>query len=167
MSLIRPEIRARLWRGRELWVGLGLAALFLRGAMLSFGVTRWVAAALALAAIGFAVAGWRRMRLRPETEGLGVVETDEGRITYWGPLDGGTVDLDALAELAIDHRSVPPAWVLVSAEGRALHIPVTAGGQDALLDALETLPGLSDRQLLAARAKPEGRHRLWSRSRVS
>ncbi|WP_138465087.1 hypothetical protein [Poseidonocella sp. HB161398] len=163
MSLIRPEIRAGLWRGRELVAAAGLVLLGLWIALATFGVTRWLGWAVLLAGVALGIAGWQRMRLRPKEQGLGMIEADEGRITYWGPLDGGSVERDLLSAVAIDHRSHPPVWVLSQPGAPDLHIPVTAGGQDALIDTLNSLPGLTEARLVAARnRRGEGRYRLWS-----
>ncbi|WP_172326874.1 hypothetical protein [Mangrovicoccus sp. HB161399] len=167
MSLIRPEIRAGMWRGREMLSGAGTALFGLWMVLSTFGVTRWLGWAVLMAGIGLAFAGWQRMRLRPKEAGLGLVEADEGRITYWGPLDGGSVERDLLTGVAIDLGSYPAVWILSQQGGPDLHIPVTAGGQDALLDTLNSLPGLTASRLIAARSREGGgRHRLWSANRI-
>lgn len=165
MSLIRPEIRAAAWRGREMLTGLGLALLGAWASVGSFGLLRWLGIVVVLASLAFAYTGWQRMRLRPRATGQGVIEVDEGRITFWGPLDGGSVGRDALRSVSLDHGNHPATWVLRETDGTTLHIPVNAGGQDALLDALDTLPGLSSGAVLAAlQAQSEQHHLVWSRS---
>ncbi|WP_108260508.1 hypothetical protein [Mangrovicoccus ximenensis] len=167
MSLIRPEIRAGMWRGREMLAGAGIGLAGLWIALSTFGVTRWLGWAVLLAGLGVCVSGWQRMRLRPKEPGLGLVETDEGRITYWGPLDGGSIERDLMTGLAIDLGSHPPVWILSQQGGPDLHIPVTAAGQDALLDTLDSLPGLTAARLIAARRREGGgRHPLWSANRI-
>ncbi len=165
--MIRPEIRAGLWRGREMVAGAGTGLFGLWIALSTFGVTRWLGAAILLAGLALILAGWQRMRLRPKEQGLGMIEADEGRITYWGPLDGGSVERDLLSAVAIDLGSYPPVWVLSQQGGPELHIPVTAAGQDALVDTLNSLPGLSAARLASARERGgDGRHLLWSANRI-
>ncbi|MBE3638064.1 hypothetical protein [Mangrovicoccus algicola] len=167
MSLIRPEIRAGLWRGREMVAGAGAGLAGLWIVLATFGVTRWLGAAILLAGLALILAGWQRMRLRPKERGLGVIETDEGRITYWGPLDGGSVERDLLQAVSLDLDSRPPVWVLTRRDGPDLHIPVTATGQDGLVDTLNSLPGLSAARLARARARQGGgRHLLWTAKRI-
>lgn len=162
MSLIRPELRAAAWRGREMLVGLGAALLGSWAVLGSYGVLRWLGYAGLAAGVGLAVAGWQRMRLRPRDEGQGVVEVDEGRITFWGPLSGGSVSRDALQSIALDHGNRPATWVLKEFGDTAVHIPVNAAGQDALLDAFDALPGLSSRAVLTALETRDGKtHILW------
>ena len=166
MSLIRPEVRAGLWRARELVTGVGVSALALYLATETFGLTRWLFYVILVASLVFAFAGWQRMRLRPRDQGQGVVEVTEGQISYFGPLDGGIVAHDALLSVALDHGNRPATWVLSQSDGTRLHIPVNAAGQDNLLDALNSLPGLSAAALLHALNAQDGqRHILWSAPR--
>lgn len=163
MPLIRPEVRAAAWRGRECLTGLGIMVLGLWAAWDSFGLLMWLGYGAVIIGAMLALAGWQRMRLRPQTEGRGLIEVDEGRVTYWGPLDGGAVERDTLRSVVLDHRQFPATWTLSDSTGTILHIPVNAGGQDALLDAFSALPGLSTQAILTAiEAKDGQRHLLWS-----
>lgn len=122
----------------------------------SFGVTRWVAVALGLLGLGLVWTGIQRWRFIRGTGGPGIVEVDERRITYWGPLSGGTVDLDDLLRLDLDPGGRPAHWVLTPRTGEALALPVSAQGAEALLDAFTALPGLRTEALLAALSRTEG-----------
>lgn len=89
----------------------------------------------------------QRMAFRVETPGEGLVEIDEGRISYFGPRTGGSVGLTALVRVEIASRPhVPPdsgfAWILTADDGSRLVIPLGASGADRLPDALSPLPGL-------------------------
>jgi hypothetical protein len=152
----RPEIRAALWRGREVLAGLALVLLALWLSLGSFGITRWVAGAMGL--LGFAVAwtGLQRMRFARGGGGPGVVTVDERQLSYWGPLTGGVVDLDNLLRLDLDPSGQPAHWVLTPIKGEALAVPVTAQGAEALLDLFTALPGLKVEALIAALGRTNG-----------
>ncbi|MBB93678.1 MAG: hypothetical protein CML68_03595 [Rhodobacteraceae bacterium] len=149
MSFIRPEARAALMRWREVLIGAALAALGLSWAMGPGGLLGWIGWALALAGAALAVTGLRRMRFRQGTDGPGVVQVDEGKIAYFGPLDGGAVAASELERLILDPTDQPPCWVLEQPGSPALHIPVNAAGSEALFDAFGALPGLDTRRLLS------------------
>ncbi len=80
---------------------------------------------------------------------MGVVQLDEGRLTYFGPLSGGSVVVREIVSVGIDPRHRPAHWVLDDAEGR-LFIPVDAEGVDALFDVFALLPGFDLGAVLAA-----------------
>lgn len=165
--MIRPEIQQAAWRARELLAGAMLIVLGLWASLGSFGLLRWIGVALVVIGLATAFTGVQRLRLRPNGPGLGAIETDEGKLTYWGPLNGGTVDIDDLIELAIDTGNRPITWVLSDQQGTTLYIPTTATGHDALLDWLSSLPGLSTARLAnllaQARATPPERRVVWTR----
>lgn len=128
-----------------LWMALG-----------TFGVTRWLAGALGLLGVGLLWTGAQRWRFARPGRGPGVVEVDERRLTYWGPLSGGTVDLDDLLRLDLDSDSSPPCWVLVTLRGESLSVPVNAERAEALLDLFTALPGLRTEAMLAALERTGG-----------
>ena len=148
MSFVRPEARAQLMRWREVLIGGGMAALGLVWAMGPGGLLGWIGWALILAGAALAVTGLRRMRFRQDGLGPGVVQVDEGRISYFGPLDGGAVAASELERLILDPTDHPACWVLEQPGSAPLHIPVNAAGSDALFDAFGALPGLDTRRLL-------------------
>ena len=156
MADLRPDLRDALRRGREALAGVAVIALALWVGLTTFGVTRWLAAALGFLGLGLVWTGVQRWRFVRGSGGPGVVEVDERRITYWGPLSGGTVDLDDLLRLDLNPGSQPAHWVLVPRSGEALVVPVTAQGAEALLDAFTALPGLRTEALLAALSRIEG-----------
>jgi hypothetical protein len=156
MSFIRPEIRAAMFRWREALVGAGILLI---GFYWSFGVLpgllSWIGyLALFLGAALF-FAGLQRGRARMGGGGPGIVQVVERRIGYFGPLNGGLVDLDAVTSISLDPTEHPRHWVITHEGGPPLHIPVNAEGADVLFDAFASLPGLSPGRV-ASTLKHEG-----------
>lgn len=156
MNFVRPEVRAAILRWREALVG---AAVLLLGLYWSFGLKpgllSWIGyLALFLGAALF-FAGLQRGRARVGGGGPGVVQVVERRIGYFGPLNGGLVDLDAITSLSLDPTEHPRHWVITHEHGPALHIPVNAEGADVLFDTFASLPGLSPGRV-ASTLKHEG-----------
>jgi hypothetical protein len=147
--VIRPEVVAALSRWREALAGVTLAAVGLWAAMASFGLLAWLGWAAIAAGAALIFAGIQRGRFRGRQGGPGVVEVTEGRIAYFGPLDGGTAALSEIEELRLDPTAAPPVWVLVQPDRPPLSIPVNAEGADQLFDAFAALPGLRTGHLLA------------------
>lgn len=148
-GFIRPEARAVLWRWRE---ALGGGGLLCAGALFAFGPGGLVGVlgAIAMLAGGALIAmGLQRGRFRGRRGGPGIAELDEGQITYFGPLSGGTVALGDLSELALIRTRQTPHWRLTTSDGQ-LFIPVDAEGADGLFDAFTVLPGLKMQRMLAA-----------------
>lgn len=153
---MRRELREALRRGREALAGLGVVLFALWWGIGTFGLTRWLAVALGLFGLALVWTGLQRLRFARGGEGPGVVEVDERRLTYWGPLAGGRVDLDELLRLELDPGARPARWVLTPRAGEPLVVPVDARGAEALLDLFTALPGLRTEALLAALARTEG-----------
>lgn len=144
MSFVRPAARTVLMRWREALVGAGILLL---GVYWSFGVTpgllSWIGYLLVLLGAALLFAGLQKGRARIGGGGPGVVQVVERRIGYFGPLNGGIVDVDAITSLGFDASEHPPHWVLTHDAGPALHIPANAEGSDVLFDVFSSLPGLS------------------------
>ncbi|QEW18740.1 hypothetical protein LA6_000915 [Marinibacterium anthonyi] len=149
MSFIRPEARAHLMRWREVLIGGAMALVGLSWAMGPGGLLGWLGWVLVAAGAALVVTGVRRMRFRRDGLGPGVVQVDEGRISYFGPLEGGAVSASELERVILDPTNFPPCWVLEQPGWPPLHIPVNASGSDALFDAFGALPGLDTRRLLS------------------
>ena len=154
--MIRPELRAALWRGREV-----IAA----GAVVAFGL--WVAAQggyvllpfgllVAVFGVGLGVQAWRRLRFAQGADAPGVVEVDEGQISYMGPALGGFVSVPELVELRLVTLRGRRLWRLKQADGQALLVPVDATGAEGLFDVFAALPGMDMPALLAV-LEPEGK----------
>lgn len=163
--MIRPEAAAALTRWRD--VLIGGAALILGTVLVATSSGLPTLFGLALLAVGgvLLVAGLRRARFRTGAEGPGLVRIDEGRILYMGPLTGGMVALDDLAEITL-HRAEDGAatWHLIPSQGDPLDIPEGAQGADALLDALAPLPGLDGGAMVrAVQNRTPGLITVWRR----
>jgi hypothetical protein len=149
MSFVRPEATAGLWRWREVLVALAVSGLGLYWVAGPGGLLGWVGWMLMLAGLALGVVGVQRARFRSASGGPGVVQVDEGQITYFGPLTGGAVAAADLDRLALDPTGRPPHWVLDQAGQPSLHIPVNAAGAEALFDVFSALPGLKTERMLA------------------
>tara|TARA_R110002095_G_scaffold193427_1_gene171685 strand:+ start:157 stop:684 length:528 start_codon:yes stop_codon:yes gene_type:complete len=148
MRFLRPEATEVLWRWREVIAGAALGLLGL-----------WLVAGpgFLLAVIGYplmaggAALGWlgvQRLRFRSGQGGAGAVQVDEGEITYFGPLTGGTVALRELDSLTLQRNMFPAHWQLNQPGQAPLLIPVNAAGSEKLFDAFATLPGIRTERML-------------------
>jgi hypothetical protein len=167
MTFFRPEAQAAVWRWREVLFGLGAGL---------FGVWLIVGPGFLLAILGYAfvVAGaalvWlgiQRSRFRGADGGAGAVQVDEGQVSYFGPLTGGSVALRELQTLTLDGTLFPAHWRLSQEGSPPLLIPVNAAGSEALFDAFATLPGLkTERMLSTLNANPHQAVVIWHRGRL-
>jgi len=153
--VIREGARAALWQWREVIaagvvVGLGLWTATGGGYVLvPFGLL------VAALGAGLAVQAWRRMRFAQGADAPGVVEVDEGLISYMGPQLGGFVSVPELVELRLVALRGRRLWRLKQADGQVLLVPVDAAGAEGLYDVFAALPGMDMPALLAA-LSPEG-----------
>ncbi len=154
-TFIRPQVQAWFRRWRETLAAIAVASLGAWWAFASAGLLAWIGGALALGGVAVAGASFQRTRFRSHGGGVGVVQLDEGRLTYFGPLTGGSLDLRDITEVAHDPQGRPPHWVLRSPE-TTLAIPVDAEGAEALFDAFSQLPGLDLRAVTSVRDRPRG-----------
>lgn len=148
MTFFRPEAQAELWRWRECILG---------GGLLLFGLWLVLGPGLLLAVPGYALIlagaaavwlGIQRARFRGADGGAGAVQVDEGQITYFGPLTGGTVALREMDQLSLERAMFPAHWRLDQPGQAPLLIPVNAAGSEALFDAFASLPGLKTERML-------------------
>jgi hypothetical protein len=164
MSFVRPEARAAIWRWREVLIGSGIALLGTSWVLGPGGLLGWVGWLLIIAGAALVVVGVQRVRFRTGTDGQGVVQVDEGQITYFGPLTGGTVALSDLTVIRHDPTMKPAHWVLEQPTQIPLMIPVDATGVDALFDVFATLPGLRTQTMLSALSTTSDHPRvIWQR----
>jgi hypothetical protein len=105
-------------------------------------------------AAGLGVLAWRRKRFAQTGEAPGVVEFDEGQVSYFGPNSGGAVALRELVELRLLMVGGQRVWRLKQQDGQALLIPVAALGAERLFDAFASLPGMDTAALVAAVDRP-------------
>lgn len=166
MSFVRPELRARLWRWREVLNG---AALALAGLwVFSFGGLFFQGLGLLLIVLGAGVGivALRRIRFRRLPTAPGVVEVVEGQITYLAPEGGGFAAQSELSEIVLDFDAQGTAhWQLSQTGGPRLTIPVDAVGAEALFDTFVALPGAEPARILAALERPaaKGAVTVWRR----
>ncbi len=149
IGFIRPELRAALWRWRDILAGALMMALGLWAALGPGGLLGAIGGALALAGLALVATGLQRWRFRAPRDGPGAVDVDEGQVTYFGPLTGGAVALREMTELALIRSGQTPHWRLSAGEDH-LFMPVDAAAADALFDAFTLLPGLKVQRLLTA-----------------
>jgi hypothetical protein len=163
--VIRPAARAALLRWRE----AGAAAATIALGLWLFALGGYLLQGLGLLVAGTG-AGWglialRRMRFLRAVTAPGLVEVDEGQISYFGagPALGGQVALRELTEIRLLHLRDQHYWRLKQADGQAILIPVAAAGAAALHDAFATLPGIDMRRLSAALDQRVSVQSLWRR----
>lgn len=154
--MIRPEAQAALWRWREAIAGAGIVGFGLWLIWLGGYLLVPLGALVGCAGVALAVLAWRRQRFATAGDAPGVVQIDEGQVSYMGPMVGGYVSLRDLNEVRLISIRGRRLWRLKQADGQALLVPVEAAGAEALFDAFCTLPGLSSATLLAALAPVPG-----------
>ncbi|MFD2740237.1 hypothetical protein ACFSUD_11685 [Sulfitobacter aestuarii] len=165
MTFLRPEATALLWRWREALLG---AALLAPGGWLVLA-PGWLLAlpGYGLLFLGLALIwlGAQRGRFRGSDEGRGAVQVDEGQISYFGPLTGGSVAMRELERLTLDRQMFPAHWKLDQPGQPPLLIPVNAAGSEALFDAFAALPGLrTERMLFELRKTRHDAVVIWERA---
>ncbi len=146
---MRPEIKAMLWRWREVIIALVFVALLAWWATSSYGVMRYITWTLTGIAVIFAFAAVQRARFAQGGGGFGAVEVDEGVVSFFSPLTGGQVEIAALSEVQLIPGPKGHAHWHLAAPGQApLIIPVNAHNADALFDVFVGLEGLETEKML-------------------
>ncbi len=164
MIVIRPEVRAALWRLREVLIGALVAGLGLYWGLSALAPLSWVGWGVLFLGCIVSVSGAQRARFWRGKGGPGVVRVDEGQVAYFGPHDGGVVALSELSRLELDPNPEPSLWYLYQPGQPALSIPVTAENADALFDSFAALPGIRTERMLSA-LRNGGEHRvvIWAK----
>ena len=148
--MIREGARQALWRWRE----VGAAGAVLLAGLWVAAQGGWVLVPFGLLVAGLgaglAVQAWRRMRFVQGADAPGIVEVDEGQISYMGPQLGGFVSVPELVEVRLVALRGRRLWRLKQADGQALLVPVDAAGAEGLFDVFATLPGMDMGAVLAA-----------------
>ncbi|MEY1554001.1 hypothetical protein AB3Y40_00065 [Yoonia sp. R2331] len=165
-DLIRPELRAGLWRWRESLLGLAVVALGAWWLNTFYSPVQWIGWAIGAGGLVWAAAGWQRARFRATGDGPGVVQINERRLAYFGPLTGGVIDIADMSLLELEPKAVPaPHWVISGIGGQSLAIPVNATNADALFDAFASLPGIRTQSMLDVLSRtPDARVTIWRRN---
>ena len=162
MSFIRPEVAESVRKWREVLIGiglLGLAAILMQDA---YGGRFWIGILVTALGLGLVFTGVPRARARTAGGAAGVIEVDERRITYFGPVSGGAMAQEDIRRIAADPGR---RWVLSSVSGELMTIPMDAEGREALFDAFTALPGLSASRLAEAIQQDVSRRTvIWERS---
>lgn len=152
--MIRPEAKAQMMRWREVLVGSAAVLLGLWWLAGPRGLLSLPAAVLILGGGALIWIGVQRARFRSAGAGPGAVQVDEGQITYFGPLTGGSVSLRELSAITLDPTLHPTHWRLEEPGQPPLLIPVNSEGADTLFDAFATLPEFRMTHALAIMKAP-------------
>ncbi|EBA02010.1 hypothetical protein RB2150_10469 [Rhodobacterales bacterium HTCC2150] len=169
MSFVRPELRAQIFRFREVIfaVGVGLFGLwvFSAGGPL-FG---FIGLVIIFAGFGLALIGWRRVRLNFGEGGLGVVEVDERQISYLLSYGGFTLSIGDITAIEIQTNSLGPLsndlfWVFKSIGQHPQSIPGNAVGAEKIYDMLASFNNVDfDKAVAAAQTTETGTFQIWKK----
>ncbi|TCO71698.1 hypothetical protein [Rhodovulum euryhalinum] len=168
MSVIRPELLARLLRWREL---LGALAIAAGGVwVMTWGGAFYLGLGLliVLTGLGLGLSAIRQLRFRVGGSAPGIVQVDEGQITYLAPQGGGFVALSELDEVEmVFDLTGARLWRLSQSGFPTVTIPAAAQGAEALFDAFVSLPGARPGHIVAAldRRPGQGPVTVWRRTR--
>ncbi len=168
MNFIRPEVRAFLYKWREAIVAGIILLGSLQAAVMNIGFLKYMSYAGALVGAALFIEGVRRARLPYDSGGVGVVEVDERRITYLGPMSGGAISINELIRVKVRTTSLGPAasdfyWEFTDREGQRLTIPGDAENAGALFDALTVLKGADYEAVIrASTITEESEHLVWT-----
>ena len=153
------------WRWREALVGV--AILFWGGwiAASSIGLPAIFGMVVATIGVIWMFAGIQRARFRVGNGGAGVVQVDEREVIYFGPLEGGTVSIEALTQVELHPaKDGVHFWVLIEAGRKPLSIPTDAEHSEDLFDAFGVLEGFETQRMLGAlNALPDQPVVIWQK----
>ena len=161
--MIRPEVRTQMWHLREVIAALMVMALCAWWAMASFGFMRWMAFGLVLVCLFLAFAAFQRARFASKGQGVGVVEIDEGIISYLTAYTGGQVEIEALTSvILIPAQNGAAHWQLDAPGQTALTIPLNAVDAEKLFDVFVSLDGIeTERMLRQIKETPKSPVVIW------
>ena len=164
-DFFRPEVRAFFWRWREVMLAAAVLIFGLWWAVTGVGINVWLGYIFGAVGAVWGAAAVQRVRFAQDGDGPGVVQIRERRLAYFGPLDGGIMDVADLSRLEIDPTSHPdPSWVLTSIEGQVLNIPINAKGAEDLFDVFAALPDIKTNTVLDVLSHtPDARVTVWNR----
>ena len=166
MSFIRPEAAQWLHRWRETLAGAAAASLGVYWTVTDNGALTIIGTVLTIGGALLVFAGVQRARFRRGAGGAGMVQVDEGQLTYFGPVEGGSAAVSDVMRLDLDpkHGSAG-SWIVFHRGGDPLTIPVNATGAEALFDVFASLPGIETGDLLAKlNAEPGQQVVIWERA---
>ncbi|MGR3344457.1 MAG: hypothetical protein ACU0DI_14755, partial [Paracoccaceae bacterium] len=102
MSFVRQELRYAIWRYRDALIGIAVSLLGVYWAINAFGFISILGMSVAVVGALLALAGIQRGRFRSRLGGAGVVQVDEGEVTYFGPFYGGSVVIENIVKVELD-----------------------------------------------------------------
>ncbi len=150
MYSIRPEIRQAIWRFRDALIGIAVLLLGLYWAVNSFGIIAILGMIMIVAGALLILAGIQRARFRGGLGGAGVVQVDEGQVTYFGPYYGGSVVIENIVKVELDATiRFAPVWVIFDQDAGPIRVPTNAEGAEALFDVFASLEGIETERMLA------------------
>ncbi|MEM9709560.1 MAG: hypothetical protein AAF871_12320 [Pseudomonadota bacterium] len=168
MSFIRSEIVAGATRWRESLAGLGAVLIGVVLASNTDGAGVLIGAVLVVVGGLLIVAGIQRARFRRGGDGTGIVELKEGRLGYFGPRDGGVIDVADIASIDLVRLGYGAEWQIDARDATRLRIPTDATGADSLFDVFASLEGFETGRMLAAmEAEAPGRTLIWASPRAA
>lgn len=163
-DFIRPDVRRFVMQNLELIGGLVISLLGIVLAATNSGFWQVLGLTFAVAGAVLLFTGIQRARFRNDAGGPGIVQVDEALITYFGPIEGGSVSIQNLSRVELEPAAKPLHWVLLEPGQRPLHIPTNAAGANALFDAFAALPGMDTERMLALlNGKAQSRVTVWER----
>jgi len=164
---MRPEVKEGLLRWREALVGSAVSIFGIYWAANGLGFISAIGTVLAIAGALLVFAGIQRARFRVGTGGSGVVYVDEGQVSYFGPVSGGSLAVADLQQIEFDPTVKPHAeWVLHDHANVLLRIPTNAEGADALFDVFSGLEGLHTEKMLSGLRNDHGKRVVIWQSKV-
>ena len=147
--MIRPELRAQIWSLREVILAAVFVALCLWWASASFGFMRWVGYGGAAVFVILAFAALQRARFASKGQGIGVVEVDEGVVSYLTAYTGGQIEIEAMtAVLLLPAAKGEAHWQLEAPGQIPLTIPLNAVDAEKLFDVFVSLDGIETEKML-------------------
>ncbi len=166
-EFLRPEIRQFLLRWREVLLAAVVGLLGVWWVLTGLGINFWLGVVMIAVAGGWGFAAVQRVRFAQGGDGPGVVQVRERRLGYFGPLDGGVMDIADMNRLELDPATYPtPSWILTGMGGQRVAIPINAVGSDDLFDVFAALPGIETSAVLDVLSHtPDARVTIWSRTR--
>ncbi|ALI55294.1 hypothetical protein [Celeribacter marinus] len=166
---MRPEVRALIWQWREVLIALLVVALMAWWAASSFGVVRWVALVVTIAALFLAFAAVQRARFGRTEGGIGAVEFDEGVVSYFTATTGGQIEIAAMTSVMLLPAVRGPAhWQLDAPAQAPLLIPLDAFGAEKLFDVFVTLNGIeTEKMLRQIKSAPDSPVVIWRKRTVA
>ncbi|MGR3661158.1 MAG: hypothetical protein ACU0CA_08225 [Paracoccaceae bacterium] len=169
MDFVRPEVTTVIWRFRDAMIGAAVSFIGLYWAINGVGFMVIVGTSVTVAGALLVFAGIQRGRFRAGSGGAGIVHVDEGQVTYYGPIDGGSIVIANLERVDLNPRAKPVGeWILFDPTMAPLCIPTNAEGSEFLFDVFAGLEGMQTEQMLTAlNSNPKEQIVVWQAKPVA